>query len=131
LWKQAGNMVNRLLTFVLSGKYRPGQESEGGVLGWFSYRKPRRLPPSDTEIRLRCLEASTRIAGTDLANATAATALAEDAMHIADVYFAYVKGISLRTNLRPVLQQKKPAANLQGANETDPGHEVAKFPRLR
>ena len=102
-------------------------------MGWFSYRKPRRLPPSDTEIRLRCLEASTRIAGADLTNGAAATAVAEDAMHIADVYFAYVKGISLRTNLRPVLQQKKPAANLQGANETDPDHPevVAKIPRFR
>jgi len=54
-------------------------------------------------------------------------------MHIADVYFAYVKGISLRTNLRPVLHQKKPAANLQGANETDPNPAeiVAKIPRFR
>jgi hypothetical protein len=79
------------------------------------------------------LEASTRIAGADLANGVAPTAAAEDAMHIADVYFAYVKGISLRTNLRPVLQQKKPAANLQGANETEPGppEMVAKIPRFR
>ena len=101
-------------------------------MGWFSYRKPRRLPPSDTEIRLRCLEASTRVAGADLANGAAATAVAEDAMHIADVYFAYVKGISLRTNLRPVLHQNKPAA-LQGANETDanPAEIVAKIPRFR
>jgi hypothetical protein len=52
-------------------------------------------------------------------------------MHIADVYFAYVKGIALRTNLRPVLQQKKPAANLHGANETEPTEIVAKIPRFR
>jgi len=102
-------------------------------LSWFSNRKPRRLPPSDTEIRLRCLEASTRIAGADLENGAASNAVAEDAMHIADVYFAYVKGIALRTNLRPVLNQKKPAASLQGANETEPGHSeiVAKIPRFR
>lgn len=102
-------------------------------MGWFSHRKPRRLPPSDTEIRLRCLEASTRIAGADLANGAASNLVAEDAMHIADVYFAYVKGIALRTNLRPVLHQKKPAANLQGANEIEPSHAetVAKIPRFR
>ena len=54
-------------------------------------------------------------------------------MHIADVYFAYVKGIALRTNLRPVLHQKKTAANLQGANEIEPSHAeaVAKIPRFR
>lgn len=102
-------------------------------MSWFSNRKPRRLPPSDTEIRLRCLEASTRIAGADLANGAASNAVAEDAMHIADVYFAYVKGIALRTNLRPVLNQKKPAPSLQGANETEPGHSeiLAKIPRFR
>jgi hypothetical protein len=102
-----------------------------GELGWFSYRKPRRVPPSDTEIRLRCLEASTRIAGADLANGAASNAVAEDAMHIADVYFAYVKGIALRTNLRPVLHQKKPAAVGSGANETDHAEIVAKIPRFR
>ena len=104
-----------------------------GELRWFSHRKSRRLPPSDTEIRLRCLEASTRIAGAELANGASSNAVAEDAMHIADVYFAYVKGIALRTNLRPVLHQKKPAAvgNLQGANETEPAEMVAKIPRFR
>ncbi|MGZ5926684.1 MAG: hypothetical protein ACXWLJ_08385 [Rhizomicrobium sp.] len=101
-------------------------------MGWFSHRKPRRLPPSDTEIRLRCLEASTRIAGAELANGASSNAVAEDAMHIADVYFAYVKGIALRTNLRPVLHQNKPAVgNLQGANETEPTEIVAKIPRFR
>ena len=54
-------------------------------------------------------------------------------MHIADVYFAYVKGIALRTNLRPVLHQKKSASvgSLQGANETEPTEIVAKIPRFR
>jgi len=102
-----------------------------GALGWFSRRKSRRLPPSDTEIRLRCLEASSRIAGADLANGAAGHAVAEDAMHIADVYFAYVKGIALRTNLRPVLNHKKSAAGLQGANEAEPAEMVAKLPRFR
>lgn len=100
-------------------------------MGWFSYRKPRRLPPSDTEIRLRCLEASTRIAGAELANGATSNAVAEDAMHIADVYFAYVKGITLRSNLRPVLNQSKPAVGLHGANEAEATEIVAKLPRFR
>jgi len=101
-------------------------------VGWFSYRKPRRLPPSDVEIRLRCLEASTRIAGSELPNGAASNVIAEDVMQMADVYFAYVKGISLRTNLRRVLEQRKPAAvnQLQNTDETqlpEPANTVQRF----
>ena len=76
-------------------------------MSWFSSKKPRRLAPSDVEIRLRCLEASTRIASAETPNGATSGAIAEDAMQIADVYFAYVKGIQLRANLRPVLDQRK------------------------
>jgi hypothetical protein len=76
-------------------------------MSWFSSKKPRRLAPSDVEIRLRCLEASTRVASAESANGGTGGAVAEDVMQIADVYFAYVKGIQLRTNLKPVLDQRK------------------------
>jgi hypothetical protein len=65
------------------------------------------LAPSDVEIRLRCLEASNRIASSELANGATSCAIAEEAMQIADVYFAYVKGIQSRANLRPAPDQKK------------------------
>jgi hypothetical protein len=84
------------------------------------------------EIRLRCLEASTRIAGAELPNGAVSNVVAEDVMQMADVYFAYVKGISLRTNLRRVLEQRKPVAvsQLQTADEAqlpEPANEVQRF----
>jgi hypothetical protein len=97
----------RLLRITISGKF--SKIKEEGTVSWFSYRKPRRLAPSDVEIRLKCLEASSRIASSELANGVTSSAIAEDALQIADVYFAYVKGIPLRANLRPVLNQKKAA----------------------
>jgi hypothetical protein len=53
-------------------------------------------------------------------------------MQMADVYFAYVKGISLRTNLRRVLEQRKPVAvsQLQAADEAqlpEPANTVQRF----
>ena len=90
-------------------------------MSWFSYRKPRRLAPSDVEIRLRCLEASSRIASSEFADGATSSAIAEDAMQIADVYFAYVKGIPLRTKLRPAFDQKNVATagrlNASNGNE--------------
>ena len=77
-------------------------------MGLFSRQKTCRLAPSDVEIRLRCLEASTRIASDETSNGERRNAIAEDAMRIADAYFAYVKGYSMRVNLRPVLEQSKP-----------------------
>jgi len=61
---------------------------------------------------MRCLEASTRIASAELANGATSGAVAQDVIQIADVYFAYVKGIALRSNLRPVLDQQKAAARV-------------------
>ena len=81
-------------------------------VGWFSLRKIRRAPPSDVEIRMRCLEASSRIANAELANGAANGVVAQDVIQVADVYFAYVKGIALRSNLHPVLDQQKAAARI-------------------
>jgi hypothetical protein len=107
----------QLLSITISGKFSKIEEE--GAVGWFSYRKPRRLAPSDVEIRLRCLEASTRIATSEFANGATSSANAEDAMQIADVYFAYVKGIPLRANLRPVLERKKRVANAGRLNASN------------
>jgi len=103
--------ANRLLSSTISGKF--SKIKEEGAVSWFWYRKPRRLAPSDVEIRLRCLEASSRIASSEFADGATSSAIAEDAMQIADVYFAYVKGIPLGANLRRAPDQKKVDIALQ------------------
>jgi len=104
-------MVNELLKAIVSGSFSAGGNA-GVWVGWFSSRKIRRAPPSDVEIRMRCLEASTRIASAELGNGATSGAVAQDVIQIADVYFAYVKGIAVRSNLRPVLEQQKMAARV-------------------
>lgn len=53
----------------------------------------RRLPPSDTEIRLRCIEASARLATTETgATDKNSPKIAAQALLIAQAYYAFVKG---------------------------------------
>jgi hypothetical protein len=68
----------------------------------FRQRKSRRPPPSDAEIRLRCLEASIRSASNDRDHPHE---IAENAIQIADIYCAYVKGRSKRSVLIPTLRK--------------------------
>ena len=67
----------------------------------FRQRRSRRPPPSDAEIRLRCLEASIRSVSNDRDHPHQ---IAENAIRIADVFCAYVKGNTMRSVLIPELR---------------------------
>jgi hypothetical protein len=72
----------------------------------------RRLPPSDTEIRLRCIEASARLATAEPGVDKTSPKIAAEALLIAQAYYAFVKGRHLNpAYLQNISVQEAPASS--------------------
>ena len=75
----------------------------------------RRPPPSDTEIRMRCIEASTRLASSSHGvDDQASKQTATDALIIAQAYYAFVKGRHLNSTILPHIAKPQVTANTDG-----------------
>jgi hypothetical protein len=97
-------------------------------MSFFNPRRRRRPPPSDSELRLRCIEASTRIAASSGAGDGRSThEMAADAILVAQAYYAFIKGRSLSATMLPYIAKQNLTLDEHCSSENS---EVDPLPRV-